>query len=144
MFFFYSLLVEKNEGNLTLSRENDTLQVNVFFPANIKVSLGVSNGIADITVQLDQDYRERTKGLLGKTPRTIEDSDVTERSSMLSLKIVNQSEGYPLPETLSYWLFVERRSFPEKLICMWLLQTYCSIFPKRKTLKTIKSKRFMY
>ncbi|XP_022100979.1 neurogenic locus notch homolog protein 1-like isoform X1 [Acanthaster planci] len=51
-------------GNLTVRRENDT-KVTVIYPDDVQLTVGVNNSIGDITVQLGQTYRGKTKGLLG-------------------------------------------------------------------------------
>ncbi|XP_038046672.1 mucin-like protein [Patiria miniata] len=51
--------------DLTVKREEEPSKVVASFASDIQFSVGVNNSFVDITVQLSQDYRGRTKGLLG-------------------------------------------------------------------------------
>ena len=53
-------------GNFTVSREEDPIKVIAVYEADIQFSVGVNNSFADITVQFGQDYKNKTRGLLGR------------------------------------------------------------------------------
>ena len=53
-------------GNFSIRRENDPIKVIGTYPSDVEFSIGINNSICDITVQLGQGYRGKTKGLLGE------------------------------------------------------------------------------
>ena len=63
MLFVAEMLI----GNFSLKREENPIKVIAMFASDIQLTVGLNNSIADITVQLDQDYRGKTRGLLGES-----------------------------------------------------------------------------
>ncbi|XP_022101029.1 uncharacterized protein LOC110984806 [Acanthaster planci] len=51
--------------NLLVMREEDPIKVSVMYSEHVTFAVGVNNSMANITVLLNQDFKGKTKGLLG-------------------------------------------------------------------------------
>ncbi|XP_022099124.1 mucin-4-like isoform X5 [Acanthaster planci] len=52
-------------GNFTVQRMEDPIQIIAIYPEDIRFTVSIRNGFADISLQPGQDYMGRSKGLLG-------------------------------------------------------------------------------
>ena len=57
-------------GNLTVTLEENPMKVAVSYIENIGFAVGINNSFCDITFRIDDEYKTRTKGLMGKIIQT--------------------------------------------------------------------------
>ena len=65
-------------GNFTVSRTENPIKVIGSYSSGIQFTFGVNNSIADVTFQLDEDYKGMTKGIMGKLNTNWNDFAVTQ------------------------------------------------------------------
>ena len=54
------------DGNLTIRKEDNPIKVTAIFSSDVQLVITLNNSLADITLLLSQDFKGRTKGLLGE------------------------------------------------------------------------------